>query len=354
MSTEYRSLPGRETPIENRATTPESLPTGAVSQELLEYIERCLEVIRARYPDVEKRAAAVAHWSTPDHFFVKLEDEWFKFPRYDEADGTLDTQTKLLPQLAKKLPVAVPEFKYWGTDGEHWQDRFVGYRKIKGYSLGDRLESETLLSVRIAKGLGGLISAVHRFSTKAAEEAGVPVVTGEEIYAELLSIYQAAVSIPRLVQDGLHRRSVEAFFQAGLGDEEVFMFTPRLVHGNVVSDVLVDDKLKPCGLTGWGNAVVGDPAAEFGWIMWKCEEDLIDHLMEGYEAAEDPETLWRRIMFYWGLAYMFEAMDAASKNEDGMMVFCLDFLREGFARRAARVPRMGKKSLLSGVMRLGR
>jgi hypothetical protein len=59
----------------------------------------------------------------------------FRFPKRDVAARYLQTEIRLLPELAAHLPLPIPRFDYIADPpGQQWPFVFVGYELLPGTS----------------------------------------------------------------------------------------------------------------------------------------------------------------------------------------------------------------------------
>jgi aminoglycoside 2''-phosphotransferase len=98
---------------------------------------------------------------------------------------------------------------------------------------------------------------------------------------------------------------VEAFWRAFLDDDRHFRFEPVLLHGDLSPEhILVDlERTAITGVIDFGDAVVGDPAGDFGGF----DAAFRQAALVGYELPID-DTLLSRAVVYWKLGPFHEVL----------------------------------------------
>ncbi|MGO4375469.1 phosphotransferase family protein, partial [Paenibacillus sp. MCAF20] len=67
---------------------------------------------------------------------ILVNGEWvFRFPKSQQGANELNKEIQLLPLLAARVKVGIPEFVYIGTEEDGRP--FAGYRKVEGEILGE-------------------------------------------------------------------------------------------------------------------------------------------------------------------------------------------------------------------------
>jgi aminoglycoside 2''-phosphotransferase len=97
----------------------------------------------------------------------------FRFPRNRAVERQIDIEDRILPELARHLPVRVPLFRFRGRPSLRFDRRFIGYQKLPG-EPGIRLPFDGVLLERIAGPLARVLDALHAFPVESARRAGVP------------------------------------------------------------------------------------------------------------------------------------------------------------------------------------
>lgn len=127
---------------------------------------------------------------------------------------------------------------------------------------GDPLDYDALIgSQQLVWEVSGMLASIHGLPASIAHQGGLPVRdarASEETAARLLE--RAAQT--RLLPQTVLQRWVRTAKTDGLWD-----FAPTVVHGDLDIDKLLVEGDRLLGVTGWGELAVGDPAADFAWLI---------------------------------------------------------------------------------------
>ncbi len=215
------------------------------------------------------------------------ENRWVvRAPRRTAAAAGLDAERRLLPMLARRLPVPVPDPV--GRESDRVGDTCLVYARLAGSPLDPaRLTAGSALAVQVGQVLG----ALHEIDPWVLDEAGLPSYSAQEYRRRRLS------DVDRAAGTGLVPPALLARWQTQLVDVDRWRFTPTPVHGDLAGDrVLVDDG-SISGLIDWGEACVADPADDLAWVTLGAEPTGLDTVLESYAMARsqapDPHLLHR-------------------------------------------------------------
>lgn len=192
--------------------------------------------------------------------------EWvFRFPRRAIAVELLETERRLLPVLAARLPVAVPAPTLIGRADDRFPWPFTGYRMLEGRTacaarLGDA--QRTSAAVPLAR----FLAALHGVDHREARAIGAPADTMRRLDVA----YRAPSVVKRLEQCVRHGLIDDARPWLRLVDATPTSWTPgasTLVHGDFYArHLLVDETGLPVGVIDWGDVHVGDRAADLAIV----------------------------------------------------------------------------------------
>ena len=256
-----------------------------------------------------------------------------RFPKLREAVDGFAVERRLLPALAPVLPVRVPEPVFYCEDGPNGLP-FAGARYVPGVTPQ---ELRRPASLRFAADAGRLLRVLHSFPPDEAAGLGLPVDDGAVVRRRESACYEDVVRRVFPLISCEARSYCEAEFEAYLNEPANFAFEPRLVHNdldqrNTVLDPETGDLV---GLVDFGDARIGDPAADFVWLLTIGLRDLgIDGqagaLLRAYDPARRIEELQSRIDFYyfgWPLGDILHGLDLGDE----------EFVAEGIRSLNARV-----------------
>ena len=266
-------------------------------------VERALGRPARRYREVEEG------W---DFVVVVVDEAWaFRFPRRAAVVPPLETEIALLPELADRLPVAVPRFEHVVRS----RPAFVGYRLIEGEPLppGARLA---------ATDVGRFLSALHAFDPERAHALGVPRSDWQEHYREQCAEFERRVLplVPSADRPQAERLLAETTILVG--------FTATLLHADLGPGHLLCRGDRLAGVIDWGDACVGDPALDLSWLLHELRAPAVDALLAAYGGAPDT-GFGERARFYHALAPWYEAHCGVFTDQPALVVSGL----EGIQRR---------------------
>ena len=185
----------------------------------------------------------------------------FRFPRRQIAVELLETERRLLPALALRLPLPIPQPDHVGQPGDGYPWPFLGYRRLPGETacracLDDRERAA------IAAPLARFLAALHAFPVDEARRLGAP--------PDRIGRLDLSAKIPELLERMERMRALgylrdigpfREILDAGSGlrpSEEV-----RLVHGDLyVRHLLIGPGRGLAGVIDWGDLHIGDPAVD--------------------------------------------------------------------------------------------
>jgi aminoglycoside phosphotransferase (APT) family kinase protein len=222
------------------------------------------EVVAAQFPELAPVHARYLHEGWDNEAFLVNEAWIFRFPKRRDVEGDFVRETALLPALAPRLPLAIPEPRFIGAPGPRFPFRFAGYRRIDG-TPAEEADPRAVDAAAAAAALGAFLAALHAFPLEEARALGVPEDEGADLTARRNQA-RAWAPIAR-------RAGTRALVERGAAFLEwppaAYAGPPRLVHNDVGPDhVLLDARGAPRGVIDWGDARLGDPATDFAGI-WR-------------------------------------------------------------------------------------
>jgi aminoglycoside 2''-phosphotransferase len=122
---------------------------------------------------------------------------------------------------------------------------------------------------------------------------------------------------------------VTVLWETFLNNDEHFAFIPRLIHRDLGSPHILWDPAHQeiTGIIDWGDATVGDPAADFARLLDEFGIDFALKVLDGYRLERDA-TFWYRIVFYARLIPFHELLYAITKRNKALIEDCLVRIRK--------------------------
>jgi aminoglycoside phosphotransferase (APT) family kinase protein len=225
----------------------------------------------------------------------------FRFPRRQIAVPLLESEARLLPAIAARLPLPVPVPDLVGRPTDSYPWPFAGYALIPGRTACAAALDEGQRSA-CAGPLGRFLAALHAVSAEEAVRRGAG--------PDPLGRFSLARRVPwaRTALEQLARSEVLADIRplTDLLDAAPASYDPRadtLVHGDLyVRHLLVDTDNRLAGVIDWGDIHLGDRASDLMIVHSFLPPSAHSAFREAYGAVE--EITWRmaRLRALWHTA----------------------------------------------------
>jgi macrolide phosphotransferase len=247
------------------------------------------------------------------------QQDWaFRFPRRPEVAELLEVELRLLPVLAPKLPVAVPQPAVVGLldDGEH---RFAGYPVVPGEPLRPALVTGGRGGLVVSQ-LAGFLAALHAMSVREVAAAGVPLQTMADWRASLADVVERGSAVLRAAMGAAATARLESGWLATIGDDRCWPDEVTVVHGDLgVEHVLADPtRCVVTGVIDWTDARIADPAMDFADLATGLGRDGLLRVVEAYADASDrsvDEHFLDRVALYRALMPLHTALHGEATGQ---------------------------------------
>lgn len=251
-----------------------------------------------------------------DNTVYRVDEEWvFRFPRRQLGADLIAVELAVLPRIAGRLPVPIPDPIWPGRPTPEFPWPFAGYRTLPGESAS-HLDLGDAARTTLARPLGRFLAALHAIPLEGLRAAGLP--------GDTLGRLDLDRRVPQV------RERLEAAVGLGLiSSPEPFLPLleglppgPRpacLVHGDFYARhlLLCSDRL--CGVIDWGDVHEGDPAVDLMVAHAFLPEEARPAFLAAYgPVAEDTRRLARFRALHHTLAvilYAHDLGDAALQRE---------------------------------------
>ncbi|HEY0605684.1 MAG TPA: phosphotransferase [Herpetosiphonaceae bacterium] len=259
--------------------------------------ERLRQRIAACAPSLDLRSLHIVEEGWDSRVAV-VDDTWiFRFPRNAEAAAQLAIERALLPALAARLPLPIPDFSYACASSTPPELPFVGYRMIAGAPLSRSVLDATESTIRsaVARQLAEFLQVLHSFPTGEAQRLA-PTLRGLDrtIFAAEYAQIQQQI-FPLL---SAQERTWIAGVYAIADDDAVWHFQPVLVHNDLtVPHILFDSATQQlAGVIDFGDVALGDPAIDLTGLL-EYGPVFVDDVIRRYGRSLDA-GFRRRLRFY--------------------------------------------------------
>lgn len=223
-------------------------------------------------------------WATPDGVA-------FRFPRRPVAIAGVEREIALLPALAPRLPLAIPDAAYPSPPTAAFRWPWFGSRLIVGREIAAaRLDDAARIA--LAPRLGDFLRTLHGLELDAA--AALPV--------DPMGRTEMAVRVPR-TREALAAVAPSWSAPAGVAVllEEAERLPPAhasvLVHGDLhVRHVLVDESDALAGVIDWGDVCRAHPSADLSLLWSLLPPAGRDAFLAAYGPVEEHGLLRARVL----------------------------------------------------------
>jgi aminoglycoside phosphotransferase (APT) family kinase protein len=238
-----------------------------------------------------------------------------QFARDDDAAEKLRRQIDTLPELAAELSALVPEPVHANRDVPA-----IAYRRLEGVPLDEAPDG--LWPER----LGRFLYDLHLMPPEYVGLRGASASTVRDAMVEQLGWMRADV-LPLLTADEV--ATCEERFDAFLGDQELWRFAPCLTHGDIGPEhVLVSRAGDLVGVLDWEELEVGDPVADFAWLLHGRPADG-ERALGAYGGPPD-QTFRARAAFRFWLMPFHEVAYGLRTGQQGFVDSGLEGIRKRF------------------------
>ena len=283
------------------------------------------ELLEEQFPELASATVLALQEGWDSRVFLVGETWIFRMPKRADVVPRLAMERRLLPILAPRLPVSVPQLELFGRPGVHCPYPFAAYRCLPG-DLGDHVAIGTFRPEPLGRQLGGLLRCLHDVPLALARSAGVP---------------DADCAIDRDLEDVLARdpESIEGVLgprRWAVLQEAVASGAPDapdrrvcLRHADLdVGHLLLDhEHLAITGMIDWADASIGDPALDFAAFQVRCGDAFVSSALEAYDPMGGSDLHpWireaaRRVVVIW----LYEAIQRDEPSVPGFLR-CFDSL----------------------------
>ncbi|MBX0300043.1 phosphotransferase [Cryobacterium sp. 1639] len=186
-------------------------------------------------------------------------------------------------RLPFDVPVFVGQAPFEGT-------RAVVYERVPGASYdADALTGH----VGVSGSIGRAIAAIHGLPTAFIGDAGLVQQSAMDCRTATIDLIDRAANTGKLPAALLRR------WELATDDDALWQFTPTVIHGSLSAESFLISDDAVCGVLGWSNLCVGDPARDINWLL-AARGDAAETAIATYTATRqgnDP-LITQRAMLY--------------------------------------------------------
>ena len=203
----------------------------------------------------------------------------FRFPRREMGATLLTAELRVLPVVAGRVTVLVPDPQFVAEAGAAFRWPFAGYRFVPG-ETACRLELDDAARTRLAAPLGSFLRELH------AIPPHHPGIRGDT-HGRM-----ALARRVRMTTERLTRLEARGWIEGATRFAPLLTAPPPdarpcLVHGDLYARHIVVDDGDLSGIIDWGDAHFGEPACDLGIAWTFLPEAARDAFLEAYGAVSE-------------------------------------------------------------------
>lgn len=269
-----------------------------------------------------------------DNAAYLVNEEWvFRFPRRKMGGELIETECRLLPYLAGRLPLPIPNPVFIGSPEGDYPYSFAGYSYLAGTPACHLSWTDEERAAN-ATAIGSFLKSLHSAPVRDEDMAWAP---GDIIGRSNLDLRHEhnIQRINELCHSGenlLPGHDPEEILELSetLSQTPPYDGPKRWVHGDAYPcHYLADDQNQFCGVIDWGDAHLGDPALDVQIAFSFLPPQARSEFTTAY-AGLDKNT-WRRAQFralHYGLLFVKYGIESGKPH---MRQLGLDSLRLALA-----------------------
>jgi len=243
----------------------------------------------------------------------QADSEIARFARTDEDAARLEVELRVLPMLAERLPVAVPDYVVQGE----WDGMPFGvYPMLPGRAVAaDELLSD---GGRLARELGAAIRALHGVPLdEVARASGEDTDLGawwnrkrtffDECRSRAFPLLAPAV-----------RAAAER--EIDLADNHVRdrVARPVFAHNDLGLVHILTDGTRLTGIIDWSDGEITDPAIDFVGVLAAAGMPAVEAVLRGY--GEPPgDAFWERVWFLAWVSPLHDILYGLDTGDDAIV-----------------------------------
>lgn len=221
-----------------------------------------------------------------------------RLPRRQMGADLVAHEHRWLPELARRLPIAIPQPLRVGVPGSGYPWNWT----ICQWLEGDIAASDQLHRRRAAVDLGEFLAALHVAATPEAPHnpyRGVPLSVRDQLTRDRIEQLHALVPQAELLQA----------WGASL-DVADYDGPPVWIHGDLHPANIIVSGGRISGVIDWGDMTAGDPAGDLSvaWMLFDAEDREVFRA----EAGSQDNDTWARARGWaitLGIAYIASSAD---------------------------------------------
>lgn len=243
-----------------------------------------LQRINELYPELSLDEMQVNNEGLVNQVVVVGNERIFRFPRYEWAREALQHEARILALLRDKVAVTIPHYDYVAAD-------IATYRLLPGRTLARDLllrlsEGE---QEAIAQQLAEFLQTMHTVTPAELYAYNIRQSDTVRTREDWLELYERVHEhlFPYLMAHA--KVWVEKHFSWVIENPYFMEHEPVLMHGDISCyHILFDDvRRRISGVIDFGTAGLGDPAADFGCVIYQYGETFLKRMSRYYPEIDN-------------------------------------------------------------------
>lgn len=243
----------------------------------------------------------------------------FRFPRRLFASKLIETESRLLPGLARCLPVPVPNPIYLGQPTETYPFHFFGYASLEGDPVHRVVTSDTQRAAATVD-WANFLSHLHSLPIEQTLDWGISPTDeiGRVDLEKRVPLYMERVEEAydkKLIHSrNPYGRWIESMNRIRNHD----LVTKRaVVHGDLnFRNFLIDTEGRLAGVIDWGDAHIGHPAVDLAVAYSYIPPRARNEFFRRYGQVDDTTRLLAQfIALYINLTVLIYAHDIGDQAQ---------------------------------------
>ena len=238
-------------------------------------------LIQGAFPALEVRTASINNEGLVNQIVVVNGERVFRFPRAEWAKEALQHEARVLRLMQARTLLALPAYDYESVE-------MASYPFVQGEIMTRNwlLRQSTADQETIAQQLAGFLQAMHTTPAHMLAEHAIrqsDTVRGREDWLKLYEQVQEHL-FPYLMAHA--REWVHELFGFVVADEAAMAHEPVLMHGDLSCYHLLRSADVPRlhAVLDFGTAGLGDPACDFGCVIYQYGESFLMRMSQYYPA----------------------------------------------------------------------
>lgn len=277
-----------------------------------------LALLKRHLPELTFRDAQLLPSSGQFNHVLRLDERWiFRFPKSMGAAADLARELEILPRLAGRLPLLIPEPRYSARAADTGLPLFMGYPLIPGEPLLREkfaaLKHDEATLNQITHDLARFLRTLHGIPpaelglTPAAESALAEWTRiGQDIREKLFPLMRSDA-----------RETVARNFDRALNDADLWGYGERLIHGDFGTGNILYRDGRISGIIDFGFCGPGDPAQDLGALLASYGEAFVERVCRHYPSLRAGLP---RARFYQSNYALIQALYALRDGDEAEFV----------------------------------